>query len=115
MFDRIAGRFHVQGVDQTQAEPGVHVQATRLIHDRAERFGLHMPASRILVNSPAAQGICGVTTRLLPSYTLGCGTFGGNSTTDNVSYQHLQNLKRLAFLVDPQPGGAGADLRDARL
>ncbi|HTV27112.1 MAG TPA: aldehyde dehydrogenase family protein, partial [Xanthobacteraceae bacterium] len=65
--------------------------------DRAERFALHLPASRILVNSPAVQGVCGMTTKLAPSFTLGCGTFGGNSTTDNVSYRNLQNIKRLAF------------------
>ena len=58
-----------------------------------------MPASRILVNSPGAQGISGVTTGLLPSFTLGCGTYGGNSTTDNVSYHNLLNIKRLAYLV----------------
>jgi acetaldehyde dehydrogenase/alcohol dehydrogenase len=67
--------------------------------DRAERFALLLPASRILVNSPAVQGICGMTTNLTPSFTLGCGTFGGNSTTDNVSYRNLQNIKRLAFVV----------------
>lgn len=66
---------------------------------RAERFALQLPASRILVNSPAVQGICGMTTKLAPSFTLGCGTFGGNSTTDNVSYRNLQNVKRLAFAV----------------
>ena len=35
----------------------------------------------------------------LPSFTLGCGTYGGNSTTDNVSYHNLLNIKRLAHLV----------------
>jgi S1-C subfamily serine protease len=38
-----------------------------------------VPASRILVNSPGAQGVCGITSGLDPSFTLGCGTFGGNS------------------------------------
>jgi acetaldehyde dehydrogenase/alcohol dehydrogenase len=56
------------------------------------------------VNSPGAQGVAGLTTRLVPSFTLGCGTFGGNSTTDNVSYQNLQNIKRLAHFVDPPSG-----------
>jgi acyl-CoA reductase-like NAD-dependent aldehyde dehydrogenase len=78
---------------------------TAIIHTEslalAERFGLCMPAGRILVNSPGAQGIAGVTTGLIPSYTLGCGTFGGNSTTDNVSYHNLQNIKRLAYLAPP--------------
>lgn len=70
--------------------------------ERANRFGLVMPASRIVVNSPGAQGISGVTTGLMPSMTLGCGTFGGNSTTDNVSYRNLQNIKRLAHFLQPE-------------
>ena len=66
-----------------------------------------MPASRILVNAPAVQGISGQGTGLVPSYMLGCGTFGGNSTTDNVSFRHLQNIKRLAHVLEPAPAGTG--------
>ena len=84
---------------------------TSIVHsadaDRIERFGAAMPTSRILVNSPGAHGVFGVTTGLVPSLTLGCGTFGGNSTTDNVSFKNLRNVKRLARLV--QPGGGSAD------
>jgi acyl-CoA reductase-like NAD-dependent aldehyde dehydrogenase len=72
--------------------------------ERAERFGMLMPASRILVNTPAVQGISGVTTGLIPSYTLGCGTFGRNSTTDNVSFHNLLNVKRLAHPVPTDEG-----------
>jgi acetaldehyde dehydrogenase/alcohol dehydrogenase len=64
---------------------------------RADRFAAAMPVSRVLVNTPAAQGCCGVVTGLLPSLTLGCGTFGGNSTTDNVGYRNLLNVKRKAL------------------
>ena len=60
-----------------------------------------MPASRILQNSPGSQGVFGLTTGLMPSCMLGCGTFGGNSTTDNNSYRNLQNIKRLAELTKP--------------
>jgi acetaldehyde dehydrogenase/alcohol dehydrogenase len=78
---------------------------TAIIHtqsrERADQFGLAMPAGRILVNTPGVQGICGITTGLTPSYTLGCGTWGGNSTTDNVSYRNLQNIKRLANFIAP--------------
>jgi acetaldehyde dehydrogenase / alcohol dehydrogenase len=68
-------------------------------HDLAliERFGQAMPASRILANVTATLGVIGVGTGLTPSMTLGCGTFGGNSTTDNVTYRHLLNIKRLAL------------------
>jgi acetaldehyde dehydrogenase/alcohol dehydrogenase len=80
---------------------------TAIIHTSsdalAQKFGLIIPASRILVNSPGVQGVSGLTTGLSPSFTLGCGTFGGNSTTDNVSFSNLQNIKRLAYFVPP-PG-----------
>jgi acetaldehyde dehydrogenase/alcohol dehydrogenase len=62
-----------------------------------EQFAAAMPASRILANSPASHGVIGFTTGLMPSLTLGCGTLGGNSTTDNVSYRNLLNIKRLAY------------------
>lgn len=79
---------------------------TAVIHTRddalAARFGGLMPASRILVNSPATHGVIGFTTGLIPSLTLGCGTFGGNSTTDNVTFTHLLNIKRLARFVGPR-------------
>jgi len=52
------------------------------------------------VNSPAAQGCCGMTTGLECSMTLGCGTFGGNSTTDNVTYRNLLNIKRMARYIE---------------
>jgi len=74
---------------------------TAVIHSanasRIERFARAIPAGRILVNSPAAQGCCGMTTGLACSMTLGCGTFGGNSTTDNVTFRHLLNVKRVAY------------------
>jgi acetaldehyde dehydrogenase/alcohol dehydrogenase len=73
---------------------------TAVIHSsnaaRVERFARTMPAGRILVNTPAAQGCCGMTTGLECSLTFGCGTFGGNSTTDNVTFRHLLNIKRVA-------------------
>ena len=73
---------------------------TAVIHSRDEaligRFAALMPASRIMVNTPASQGVVGYTTGLVPSFTLGCGTFGGNSTTDNVTFTHLRNVKRIA-------------------
>ena len=74
---------------------------TAIIHTRdvslTQRFAVAMPASRILVNSPATQGLMGITTGLVPSLTLGCGTWGGNSTTNNVTYKDLLNIKRVAY------------------
>lgn len=78
---------------------------TAVIHSKdpavIDRFGRAMPAGRILVNSPSVHGVVGVTSGLEPSFTLGCGTFGKNSTTDNVGYRNLLNVKRLAHYVEP--------------
>lgn len=71
------------------------------------RFAEQMPASRILVNSPASQGMVGATTGLIPTATLGCGTYGGNSTTDNVTYTHLLNIKRLARYLPEKAAALG--------
>jgi len=74
---------------------------TAIIHTRSQRLALsfaqQMPASRILVNSPGAQGCIGLGNALTPSFTLGCGTYGRTSTTDNVTYTHLINIKRMAL------------------
>ncbi len=74
---------------------------TAIIHTRnqklAERYALEIPASRVLVNTPGSQGCAGICNGLTPSLTLGCGTYGGNSTTDNVTYTHLLNIKRMAL------------------
>jgi acyl-CoA reductase-like NAD-dependent aldehyde dehydrogenase len=73
---------------------------TAVIHTRsdslARRFGCEIDASRILVNSPASLGCIGFGNGLTPSLTLGAGTFSGNSTTDNIGYRHLLNIKRIA-------------------
>ncbi|OXS76693.1 acetaldehyde dehydrogenase (acetylating) [Domibacillus enclensis] len=65
--------------------------------DVAREFAIEMPVSRILVNTMSSVGAVGGTTGLLPSMTLGCGTFGGNITSDNVSAKHLLNIKRMAY------------------
>ena len=55
------------------------------------------PASRILVNTGSTQGATGASTGLIPSFTLGCGTWGGSSVSENVSPIHLINIKRVAY------------------
>ncbi|MFQ3229107.1 aldehyde dehydrogenase family protein [Reinekea sp.] len=74
---------------------------TAIIHsnDRQaiETFTLAVDVSRVLVNSPGTQGCIGACNGLQLSWTLGCGTGGGGSTSDNVGYEHLMNKKRLAF------------------
>ena len=74
---------------------------TAIIHTRSRRrqvsFARQMPASRILVNGPGAQGCIGLGNALTPSLTLGCGTYGRTSTTENVTYTNLVNIKRMAY------------------
>lgn len=76
---------------------GVHTRS----REAAVRFGGEMPASRITVNTPTTHGAIGFSTGLPPSMTLGCGSWGGNVTSDNVSPLHLLDIKRVAFEVRP--------------
>ncbi len=88
--------------------------------DRAAaiRFGELMPASRVIINSPTTHGAIGFSTDLAPSMTLGCGSWGGNVTSDNISPHHLMDIKRVAFETKPlnkQPavGGRQSAVRSA--
>jgi acetaldehyde dehydrogenase (acetylating) len=78
---------------------------TMSIHSRNEQvileFGLKKPAFRIVVNTPTTHGSIGLTTGLDPAMTLGCGGYGGNITSDNISPKHLLNIKRLAYETRP--------------
>jgi len=78
---------------------------TMSIHSQNEQvileFGLHKPAFRIVVNTPTTHGSVGLSTGLDPAMTLGCGGYGGNITSDNISPRHLLNIKRLAYELSP--------------
>jgi acetaldehyde dehydrogenase (acetylating) len=71
-------------------------------------FGLRKPAYRIVVNTPTTHGSIGLTTGLDPAMTLGCGGYGGNITSDNISPRHLLNIKRLAYELRPAVGRPAA-------
>lgn len=60
-------------------------------------FALAMPVSRMLINTPSSQGAVGFTTGLAPSFTLGCGSYGGNATSDNIGTVHLFNRTKIAY------------------
>jgi len=61
------------------------------------KFGEVMNAGRIIVNSPGSVGALGaVYNDLVPTFSFGCGTGGGNSTTDNINIYHYLNIKRVA-------------------
>ncbi|MEP6635502.1 MAG: aldehyde dehydrogenase family protein [Acidobacteriota bacterium] len=76
---------------------GLHTRS----REAAVRVGSELPASRITVNTPTTHGAIGFSTALPPSMTLGCGSWGGNVTSDNVGPLHLMDLKRIAFETRP--------------
>ena len=74
---------------------------TSIIHSRdqdvVERFARRVRTFRVLVNTPGPHGSVGYSTSLDPAMTLGCGTWGGAITGDNISPLHLINRKHLAW------------------
>jgi acetaldehyde dehydrogenase (acetylating) len=92
----------------------IHSQNDQVILE----FGLHKPAFRIVVNSPTTHGSVGLSTGLDPAMTLGCGGYGGNITSDNISPRHLLNIKRVAYELTPTVSRwdrpASAAVADAR-
>ncbi len=74
---------------------------TAVIFSRNEeivrKFSTVINTGRIIVNSPGSIGaIGGVYNDMVPTLSFGCGTAGGNSTTDNVNVYHYVNIKRVA-------------------
>lgn len=67
--------------------------------DRIKHFGEQLHTGRILINTPSSQGGIGdlYNFRLEPSLTLGCGSWGGNSVSENVGVKHLMNTKTVAL------------------
>jgi len=78
---------------------GIHSQNEAIILE----FALKKPAFRIAVNTPTTFGSTGISSGLAPAMTLGCGGYGGNITSDNITPQHLLNIKRLAYEVRTVP------------
>ncbi|WP_328737497.1 bifunctional acetaldehyde-CoA/alcohol dehydrogenase [Streptomyces bobili] len=80
--------FHGQGHSAV-----VHTEDRAL----AEAYGMRMKTVRVIVNAPSSQGaIGGVYNGLLPSLTLGCGSWGSTSVSNNVSAAQLLNIKRVS-------------------
>jgi acetaldehyde dehydrogenase / alcohol dehydrogenase len=70
--------------------------------DVIERFGLAIRTGRILVNAPTAVGaLGGIYNSMTPTFSLGCGTWGGSNTTDNVNYRNLLNVKAVSRRQTP--------------
>ena len=66
--------------------------------EKIEKFYSRMKTCRVLINTPSSQGGIGdlYNFKLTPSLTLGCGTWGGNSVSENVGIKHLINIKTVA-------------------
>ncbi|GGZ20298.1 bifunctional acetaldehyde-CoA/alcohol dehydrogenase [Streptomyces poonensis] len=80
--------FHGQGHSAV-----IHTEDPEL----AEAYGRHMKTVRVIVNAPSSQGaIGGIYNSLLPSLTLGCGSWGSTSVSNNVSAAQLLNVKRVS-------------------
>ncbi len=81
-----------------------------VIHSQDDKvtmhFGLEKPVFRILVNTFGTLGATGYTTGVMPAMTLGPGGVGGAMTGDNITVQHLYNIKRLAYEITPPPEAA---------
>jgi acetaldehyde dehydrogenase / alcohol dehydrogenase len=70
--------------------------------DVISRFSLAIRTGRILVNAPTAVGaLGGVYNSMTPTFSLGCGTWGGSNTTDNVNYRNLLNVKTVSRRQTP--------------
>ena len=71
---------------------------TQISKDRVKRFGATMKTGRTIINMPSTQGAIGdiYNFKLAPSLTLGCGSWGGNSVSENVGPKHLINIKSVA-------------------
>ena len=89
---------------------GIHTRS----RDVARNYGTAMPASRVVVNTPTTHGAIGFSTSLPPSMTLGCGSWGGNVTSDNISPIHLLDIKRIAFETKPLNAGRAGATTQAR-
>jgi acetaldehyde dehydrogenase/alcohol dehydrogenase len=89
-FQKALEMLHLGGMGHSAA---IHARDEKLIDD----YGKTMLVGRIIVNSPSSHGGIGdVYNTNMPSLTLGCGSYGSNSTTQNVSATNLVNIKRIA-------------------
>jgi acetaldehyde dehydrogenase (acetylating) len=86
--------LHFGGLGHTSA---IHTQSA----EAARQFGLAVPTFRVCVNTAAVHGSIGNSTNLFPAMTLGCGSPGGNITSDNIGPMHLLNVKRIAWESRP--------------
>jgi acyl-CoA reductase-like NAD-dependent aldehyde dehydrogenase len=93
VLDKVVEVLSHEGAGHTFA---MHAQDRNVV----EKFAAKVPVSRFLVNTPAALGGIGATTKLFPALTLGCGAVGGSASSNNISPLDLINIRRVAWGVE---------------
>jgi len=94
-----------KAIEVLEHEGSGHTFAMHATDESAVRkFALQIPVSRFLVNTPAALGGIGASTKLFPALTLGCGAVGGSSSSNNISPLDLINIRRVAWDVGEDVG-----------
>ena len=69
--------------------------------DHIRYMGLELPISRLVVNQPSSLTAGGsLTNGFAPTTTLGCGSWGGNSISENLDYKHLMNVSRIGKVIE---------------
>ncbi len=82
-------------------------------HDEAHirMMGLELPISRLVVNQTSATSAGGsLTNGFAPTTTLGCGSWGGNSISENLDYKHLMNVSRIGKVISGKPVPTDAEI-----
>lgn len=102
MYRAVSFDDALKKAEQLVADGGLGHTASLYVHPaEKEKIAMHaaaMKTCRILINTPSAQGGIGdiYNFKLAPSLTLGCGSWGGNSVSENVGVKHLLNIKTVA-------------------
>ena len=110
IFSPVLGMYRVKTFDEALAKAERLVELggfghtsvlytnTQISKDRVKKFGATMKTGRTIINMPSTQGAIGdiYNFKLAPSLTLGCGSWGGNSVSENVGPKHLINIKSVA-------------------
>lgn len=86
----VAGKGHTAGIYSSNEE---HIL----------RAGVEIPVCRLMVNQPTSDSGSGPHNSIIPTNTIGCGSWGNNSISENLSYKHLLNIQRIALRIDKEP------------